>query len=464
MAKAIPFKKSKLYEAITTLSQKQLNDLTYFVNFSGSDLTIRQKDALLEMIDKLSNRQLIEENAIKNKFYKKDPNYWPKAKTHMLRVIYRYLKFSALENDKFIADYCLLNYFVEKKCLSNLIGLYKQVEIRLANQDYADTKLNSLETTLLADFKLLFTRTNRTISSVEILENITSDLSEFYVNRQLIFFMELLSRNLRVTGKSNNKKKSEINYLMNYKTHNIEIEIRKCFIKLLTAKNKAAEDVYDKTYKLIIGKANHLSKTTLYEFIIHLNNYCSDKLNKGYYGYSKMAWKNYSYLINNKLLETWALNPIAYINIILIGLKNRKLKLVNDYVNKLEPFIDNSNPKIKTAAITIAKTLKLYDKANSKPKLYHCLNQLLKFETNDLIIKYQHDKLKAKILFDLELRNEIIEMIENNIKLYKKHNRRVYNFFVVVETYIQGKTIKNLKPVNYHFSDFDWLRKRQQNQ
>lgn len=464
MPKKVVFKETKLYEALMLLSQKQLKDLSCFINLSGSKLNEQQKNALLGIIKLLSKRKKIDESVIVNEYFKNELQYWPKAKTHILKAIYRFLKFNAFEEDAFIGDFYLLQYFEEKKAYHNLFEFYKKASLKITNNTYINSKFKNLETTLLAKYKLNLTQTIRNIESVEFLEKITEDLNDFYIAKQLPLMVELINRHLRVTGKLYPKKNVTITNLIEHKTNNIKIKIWQHFLKLITTSNNLLEAQYEKTYELIVYNANQLTPLQLYNFILYLNNYCSTKLNSGEYQYAKLAWNNYTYLINENLFEIFKpLSPIIYLNIVLLGLKNRKLKKVNNYIKKLEPYIDNTNTDVKNAVVTIAKALKFYDKAKSKKEKYRCLNELVGFETNDVKIRFQHDKLKAKILFDLNLNKEILELIDKNINTYKKLNEGVFNFFKAIEKLIIGKNIGNLNPTDYHFSDFNWLLEKQQN-
>jgi len=465
MSKLIPFKKSKFYEVLMMLSQKQLNDLSHFINFSANELTKRQKNALLEMIKLLSNRKVVYEENIIKKFYKQDKQYWPKAKTHILKVIYRYLKFFAFEQDVFIGDYYLLRYFDEKECYDNMLSFYKQIENKLNGLTYESSTFDKLQTTLLAEYLLLLNKTKRNTKSIETLENITGDLTNFYIKKQIRFLVELYNRNLRVTGKIYSKRNVEYNYLTKYKTADIEIIIWQHLLKLVSTKGRKTEDLYSQAYQQIMANSAKIDELKVYDFMLYLTNYCFDKIKEGYYGYVKLAWKNYLYLIDENLLVlNKKLSPFAYLNIILLGLKNRKLKLVDKYLNSLVEDMDDNNPDVKQAAYTLAKALKLYDAAKSKAKLHRCKNELIEFNTTDIKLKFQHDKLETKILFDLNYFDEILHLINDNIETYREYKEedvRIYNFFNAIVKLIKGKSIKNLKPVNFHFSDYDWFLKKQ---
>jgi len=459
------FEQTKLHEALVLLGQKQLNDLKHFVNLSGNDLTERQKLTLLEMIKLLSNRKKINEKEVARKFYKNDLQYWPKAKTHIINTVTRYLKFQTIEKEEFLTDYCLLEFFDIQKCSKNFNALYQKIERRIkrqkagSNNYYCRPEFGGLATTLMGDYKLKQNRASRSEESVWVLEKVVDDFTEYYVVTQIRLLVELVNRNLTVRRRVGTEDIYEFEYLLNYTTSNIEILVNQHLLKLLTADEAFQENLYNKTRRFIIKSSGKIDNVSLVEFIKLLNNYCTNKINNGNHMYAKMVWLNYKYLIDQSLLvENTGLNPYSFLNMVLVGLKLRKLKPVTQLLRDSKLIIDKGNPTLKKAVDKIALVTTLYHQAKTKKQIQKCLRKIRAFKYNDEMLSIQLNKLLIKIYFDLRQPKKAFAIINSD---ESKHTR-VLNFYAAIKKLFKNKHIENFKPVNFHFLDYDWLKKRQQ--
>jgi len=459
------FEQTKLYEVLVLLGQKQLNDLKHFVNLSGNDLTERQKLTLLEMADLLSNRKKIDEKKVAQKFYGSDMQYWPKAKTHIINTVMRYLKFHVVQSEEFLPDYGLLKYFETHKCNKNFAALYKKINDKIkkgrAGQDnyYCKPEFDGLATLLLGDYKLKQTKAARNEKSVLALEEIVNDFTEYYVVTQIRLLVELINRNLTVRKKIVWENIYEFDYLLDYPTNNIKILVNQYILKLLIADEAAEENLYNETRKFIIKNSDKIDKVSFLEFFKLLNNYCFKKINNGNHKYVKMGWLNYQYLIDeNMLVEETGLNPYSFLNMVLFGLKLRKLKPVTQLLRDSKIIIDNSNPALKKAVDKIALVTSLYHQAKTKKQIQKCLRKIRAFKYDDLMLSIQLNKLIVKIYFDLKQPKKAFAIMNND----ETKQARVLNFYVAVKNLFHGKTIKNFERVNFNFLDYDWLKKRQQ--
>lgn len=459
------FEQTKLYEVLVLLGQKQLNDLKHFVNLNGNDLTERQKLTLLEMVELLSKRKKISEEKLAQKFYGNDLKYWPKAKTHIINTIIRYLKFYVMQKEEFLTDYCLMEYFNRQKCSKNFGALFKKIGNKIEkgkielNNYYCRPEFSGAATILLGGYKLAQSKATRNEKSVLELEKIVDDFTEYYVVTQIRLLVELVNRNLTVRKKIVRENIYEFEYLLNYPTQNIEILVNQHMLRLLTASKNLEEKLYNKTRVFIIANSKKIDSISFIEFFKLLNNYCTIKINNGKHKYAKMAWINYQYLVKeNMLLENTGLNPYSFLNMVLIGLKLRKLKPVTQLLKDSKFIIDKSNPTLKKAVDKIAIVTSLYHQAKTKKQIQKCLRKIKEFKYDDQMLSIQLNKLLVKIYFDLKQPKKAFAIINND----GCKQARVLNFYAAVKNLFKSKHIKNFQPVNFHFLDYDWLKKRQQ--
>jgi len=459
------FEKTKLHEVLTLLGQKQLNDLKHFINLSGNNLTERQKLVLIELIEHFSRDKMVNERKLSQKYYGNDLQYWPKAKTHIINAVMRYLKFQAIEKEEFLTDFCLLEFFGTQKCTKNFNALYKKINTNIvkqrrnANTKYNRPEFKGIATTLIGEYKLLLSRTVRNEESIRIPTRIIKGFTEYYVVTQIRLVIELINRQLTVRKKVNYKDIYEYNFIVNYKTNNLQILVYQYMLRLITAKPKQVENLYFATRSFIIKNANEKDKEDFIDFFKLLTNYCFGQIKGGNYKFAKMAWLNYMYLIDkNLLLEDTGLTPYSYLNLVLLGLKLRKLKQVAQLLSHSKILIDKSNPALKKAVDKIALVTSLCHQAKTKKDLQKCLRKIRAFKYDDEKLNIQINKLLIKIYFDLKQPKKAIAVIaKNNTK-----DEKLINFYAAIKNLFVGKRIKDFKPANFQFLDFGWLKKRQQ--
>jgi|GEM_PF-2654104 len=455
-------KKSKLGEVINSLDTKEVNDLKHFVYLNGNGLNKDHKAALLEMLNTISSRKKVEEKKIFDSFFNENEQKISKAKTHILKVVFRFLKFKAFDEDELMGDYFLLKSLKQRKCKKNFEYKLFKFDEKNNTETYSNTDFKQLTNVFLADFKLKFTEATRVNDSLYFIANLIKKLKDFYVEKHLYFAVEEINRDRIINKQPYAYKQSEYKYLLEHKTTEKEILALQYILILLTSIKNKQENNFNEANNFVLNNYNLFSEDYGNDFLITLVNFCYQKLNEGKYEYAQYVWKNYKFRINLSVINKTPVNPIFYLNVVLFGLNIKSLKDVEEDLKILKQNIDKSNLDTTAAALTLAKAAIAYSR-KTKP-IRSNLADLIDFTIKDWQLQLQHDILKTKMLYDIEDFENITEMKKYNIKEYKVKKIRAHNFFKAIENLIINKPIKDLHKKNYFHSDYLWLTERQNKQ
>ena len=455
-------KKSKLSEILSTFGKKEADDLKQFVFLGGNIINENQKNALFKMLEPIGKRKKANERKIFNQHFNNDSKTISKAKNRILKVVFRFIKFKAFEQDDLMGDYFLLSYLQANKSIVNLNYEFDKIDKDSKEEGY-HSKFISLGSTFLSDFKLPLTETTRDENGLNFIRNISKDLKEFYIKKQLQLAVEYINRYSIINKKPHPSKPKEFKFLLNYKTDEPNVLAWQLILTFRISSKAKQVANFNVANKYVHKNYLKIDDVYLQDFVVLLVNFCYYKLREGKYEFADLIWNNYMLRFKSGILNKVSfVNPIFYLNIILLSCINKCIAAIKDQLNDVKKKLDYSNPEITKAALTIAAAAEVY---YFNPKLIRSsLAKLIDFYTKDEELQLQHDILKTKMLFDIEEFDEIEELKIYNTEKYECEEPRVLNFFKAIEHLITKKSIKNLHKKVYFHSDYIWLSNKQKNQ
>lgn len=458
------FEHSKLVEFLYALEKKQLRDLKIFINLSGNELTQLHKRVFVAIIDTLlADKKLSEIKLLNNVVGEANISQWPKIKTHILKTIYRYQKFIELEKESFFGDYKLIEFFAKQNLSINYKALFNSVEKGLQKKKtIKNSLLENLSIILFDEFKILPDRIDRKKGSVEIIEAAAFELDKYYLLHQLRFSCEIVNRNL-LMGNEPSIPVDKLNFFLNFKCKENLIKIYQNILYLLTSSDEN-DKLYIEIWELIQLNEADIPQKNLEDTIYLLVNFCLRAINKGKHHYVKNTWQHYKFLEDrNLLIRNKTISPYTFLNIIVLGLKTKKMKWVKNYISKNQIYIVNNKNNIKDTVIKLAEVLYLFYNAKNRADFNRCQNELKTFNTKDNKFQIIYEKLLLKIIFLNNDRRYCLQRvdwvkakIDRNNKMLDKEKIPVFNFLNALKKICLGKEL-NIKKVDFHFLDYDWL-------
>jgi len=462
--KNVDFEHTKLVEFLYALEKKQLKDLLVFINLSGNELTPLQKKVFVAIIERLlAGKKLSEKNLLNQVVGKANISKWPKIKTYLLKVIYRYQKFIELEKEPFFGDYKLVQFFSQHRLTKNYKALFNSIEKDLKKNKLADDSLlENLSIILFDEFKIIQGKADRRKRSLEKIEGASFELDKYYLLHQLRLFCEIINRNLLI-GNEPSISVDKLNFFLNFECDKVLIKIYQNILFLLTSPNEN-DKIYIETWELIQLSESEIPTKNLEDTIYLLVNFCLRAINKGKHHYVKNAWQHYKFLEDSDLLiRNETISPFTFLNIIVLGLKTKKMQWVKSYIAKNQIYIQNNKNNIKEDVIKLAEALYLFYNAKNIEDLNRCQNELKAFTANDNKLQILYEKLLLKIIFlsndtkyCLQRIDWVKAKIERNNKMLAKEKIPVFNFLNALKKICLGKEL-NIKRADYHFLDYDWL-------
>lgn len=461
--------RSKLFELLFCLTEKEWNELLAFSGFVIHRLTDKDRailKALHQLYPKAAKGPKTEEELEKEllaTFYpvkaeKEVKKQWNYTKNRLVKMVNQYIVYKHLQKESFVRNQILLEFYHRQQLPKNLSSMLKKATsfFERSKKDY-DTEYQNFKLQEILLAQSMGERLHR-----EELQKMNEALDNFYLENKLRMLIEQHNRHRIISEPAPDDFFEE--WLQSGKPSLEKVGNRLSYRLYLMMTTAGEVAHYWEAKNLFMNNAANFSADYKVSCCGYLMNQCIFYLHQGQLKFANEYISYVKFLLEEALFLSEGLPLTKYSNTVYMALVAKELEWIKDFVDQYSSLVDHPE-MVAIKHLNRANILFYQGQKNNEALLL-----LRNFDVSETYFKINFDKLSIKLFYEEKLEDTLKsklgafqKYLQRSSDLPQNRKEKNFNFIKAVRNLLQHKVeTLNLDRNDFVILDYLWLLEKKE--